>query len=61
MHEVTGSNPARTLYFCHAFIHFFFFFFFVVVFFVFVTDFVRKMGACSGLAFEPLTLFDVRK
>ena len=39
---VPGSNPVRIQYFCHAFIHFFV-----------VTDFVRKMGARSGLAKEP--------
>ena len=32
VHEVTGSNPAWTLYSSHAFIHFF----------LFDTDFVRK-------------------
>ena len=45
-----GSNPARIIYFCHAFILFFF-----------VTDFVRKMGAHPGLAKEPLIPFIVQK
>ena len=46
--EVPNSNPAGTLYFCHAFVYFF------------VTDFVCKMGACPELAIEPLIPFNVK-
>ena len=42
-----GSSPARIIYFCHAFIHFF------------LCYGVRKMGACPGLAVEPLIPFIV--
>ena len=45
MHEVTGSNPARNVYFCHAFIHLF----------------LCSYDGLSGLAKELLIPFNIKK